>query len=199
MILDFKISSLAGKVKLSRSQLVELVKMNGERHVGVALDYSPRGRYALHWAVENILRAIDHFIVVVVNKDGLEAGRAALWEASGTSFIPLAAAENPHNQHAYHLKIDEEVTKTLHEAEAKKIVVVFKLYWGDQKEMICNADAPLDHLIMGCRGHSKLKRYYNRPLASNDVPSLRGASWGVSATTSRITCPVLIIVKLPPC
>lgn len=84
MILDFKISSLAGKVKLSRSQLVELVKMNGERHVGVALDYSPRGRYALHWAVENILRAIDHFIVVVVNQDGLEAGRAGLWEASGT-------------------------------------------------------------------------------------------------------------------
>ncbi|XP_024361899.1 universal stress protein PHOS34 isoform X2 [Physcomitrium patens] len=159
--------------------------MNGERYVGVALDYSPRGRYALQWAVDNTLRGNDHLIDVVVNKDGLEAGPAALWEASGTRFIPLAAAESPHNQHAYHLKIDEEVTKTLHEAEAKKIVVVSKLYWVDPKEMICNAivDVPLDHLIKGCRGHSKLKR------------SIMGSV--SNYVSNNVPCPFTIVI-LPP-
>lgn len=63
--------------------------MNGERYVGVALDYSPGSRYALKWAIDNCLRENDHLIVVVVNKDSiLEGGQAALWEASGTRKIP---------------------------------------------------------------------------------------------------------------
>ena len=66
----------------------QLVKMNGERYVGVALDYSPGSRYALKWTIDNVLRENDHLIILVVNKDSiLEGGQAALWESSGTRKI----------------------------------------------------------------------------------------------------------------
>lgn len=37
------------------------------------------------------------------------------------AFIPLAVAEDPHSQQNYHLKLDEELKNTLHEAVAKKV------------------------------------------------------------------------------
>jgi nucleotide-binding universal stress UspA family protein len=160
--------------------------MNGERYIGVALDYSPSSKYALKWTIDNILRPNDHLIVVVVNKDfHLEGGTAVLWEKTGSPFIPLAAAETAHNQQSYQLKADEEVTKTLHEAAAKKITVVYKIYWGDAKEKICNAviDSPLDSLVMGCRGLSTLKR------------TIMGSVSNYVA--NNVPCPVTI-VKLPP-
>lgn len=43
------------------------------------------------------------------------------------AFIPLAAAEDAHNQQSYQLKMDEEVTKILHEAAAKKVYLSFSL------------------------------------------------------------------------
>lgn len=174
------------KVKLFGEADLEPVKMNGERYIGVALDFSPSSRYALQWTVSNILRENDHLIVIVVNKEPmLESGRSALWQATGTPFVPLAAAENPVNQQAYQLKLDEEISKLLHEAAAKKVVVVFKIYWGDPKEKICNSvvDAPLDFLIMGCRGLSRLRR------------SILGSV--SNYVSNNVPCPVTI-VKLPP-
>lgn len=49
-----------------------------------------------------------------------------------------------------------------------QIVVVFKVYWGDAKEKLCSAvvDAPLDFLVLGCRGLGALKRYDCMPVAS---------------------------------
>jgi nucleotide-binding universal stress UspA family protein len=160
--------------------------MSGERYIGVALDYSPSSKYALKWTLDNILRPNDHVIVVVVNKEMLlEGGTAVLWGKTGTPIIPLSAAEDPHNQHTYQIKIDEEVTKLLHEAAAKKITVVYKIYWGDPKEKICSAvvDAPLDYLVLGCRGLSSLQRTFMGSV-SNYV-------------TNNVPCPVTI-VKLPP-
>lgn len=95
----------------------------------------------------------------------------------------MAVAADPQNQ--YQLKLDEELTNALHEATAKKIVVVFKVYWGDPKEKLCNAavDAPLDFLVMGCRGLSAVKRTILGSV-SNYV-------------TNNVPCPVTI-VKLPP-
>lgn len=73
------------KVKLFGEADLEPVKMNGERYIGVALDFSPSSRYALQWTVSNILRENDHLIVIVVNKEPmLESGRSALWQATGT-------------------------------------------------------------------------------------------------------------------
>lgn len=61
------------------------MKMNGERYIGVALDYSPSSKYALKWTLDNILRPNDHLIVVVVNKEMLlEGGSGVLWEKTGT-------------------------------------------------------------------------------------------------------------------
>jgi nucleotide-binding universal stress UspA family protein len=162
------------------------VKMNGERYIGVALDYSASAKYALKWTLDNILRPNDHLIVIVVNKDMLlEGGVGVLWEKTGTPLIPLAVAESAQNAQSYQLKMDEEVTKILHEAAAKKVTVVFKVYWGDPKEKISSAvvDAPLDSLVMGCRGLSAIKRTIMGSV-SNYV-------------TNNVPCPVTI-VKLPP-
>jgi hypothetical protein len=64
--------------------------MNGERYVGLALDFSASSRYALKWAIDNCLRENDHLIILVVNKDTqlLEGSQAALWEGTGTRKIP---------------------------------------------------------------------------------------------------------------
>jgi len=39
------------------------------------------------------------------------------------AFIPLEVAMDPHNQQKYQLKLDEELTKTLQEATAKKVIM----------------------------------------------------------------------------
>lgn len=163
------------------------MKMNGERYVGLALDFSASSRYALKWAIDNCLRENDHLIILVVNKDTqlLEGSQAALWEGTGTPLIPLAVALDARSQQHYELKIDEDLKNILHEAEEKKIVVVFKVYWGDPKDKLCSAviDAPLDFLVLGCRGLGALKRTFLGSV-SNYV-------------TNNVPCPVTI-VKLPP-
>lgn len=43
--------------------------MSPDRKIGVALDYSAGSKYALKWAVENLLHAGDQLIVLVVHKE----------------------------------------------------------------------------------------------------------------------------------
>lgn len=99
--------------------------------------------------------------------------------------IPLQEAENIIYQQNYQLTIDEELKTVLHEAVAKKIVVVFKVYWGDAKEKLCSSvvDVPLDYLVMGCRGLSSIKRAFMGSVSNYVV--------------NNVPCPVTI-VKLPP-
>jgi hypothetical protein len=58
--------------------------MSAERYFGVALDYSPSSKYALKWAIENVVKEGDHLILVVVHKEVLEGGQVHLWGKTGS-------------------------------------------------------------------------------------------------------------------
>ncbi|KAG0589180.1 hypothetical protein KC19_1G001700 [Ceratodon purpureus] len=165
----------------------ELFKsMNPDRKIGLALDYSASSKYALKWAVDNILREGDQLVVLVVHKEfSPDDGQYQLFGKYGSPLIPLKEEEEPGTQRRYGLKSDEDVQSLLHEAvSSKKATVVFKVYWGDPKENICKSvsDIPLDFLVMGCRGLSALRRTFMGSV-SNYV-------------SNSVTCPVTI-VKLP--
>ena len=44
---------------------------------------------------------------------------------------------------------------------ANQLEVLFKVYWGDAREKICDAvvDLPVDCIVMGSRGLGSLKRW----------------------------------------
>ncbi|MCO5560325.1 hypothetical protein L7F22_013937 [Adiantum nelumboides] len=46
------------------------------------------------------------------------------------------------------------------EARENQLEVTFKIYWGDAREMVCDAvvDLLLDCIVMGSRGYGKRKR-----------------------------------------
>ena len=158
----------------------------GGRSVGVALDYSPSSKYALKWAVENVVREGDQLVVLVVQKDiDEDSGQYQLFGKQGSPLIPLVEEEEVGTQRQYGLKNDGDVQSCLKEAASKKATVMFKVYWGDPKDHITKAvtEIPLDFLIMGCRGMSALKRTFMGSV-SNYV-------------SNNVTCPVTI-VKLPP-
>lgn len=159
--------------------------MSPNRSIGLALDYSASSKYALKWAVENVVREGDQLVVLVVHKEiDEDNGQYQLFGKYGSPLIPLMEVELEGTKRQYTLKNDEEVSACLKEA-AKKAAVVFKVYWGDPKENICKsvADIPLDFLIMGCRGLSALRRTFMGSV-SNYV-------------ANSVSCPVTI-VKLPP-
>jgi len=161
--------------------------MSSDRKIGAALDYSASSKYALKWAVENLLREGDQLIVLVVHKEKAPTdNHHQLFGKYGSPLIPLAEVEEPSTRRQYGLRDDEDIHSSLTEAVAtKKASVVFKVYWGDPKENICKAvtDAPLNFLVMGCRGLSALKRTFMGSV-SNYV-------------SNSVNCPVTI-VKLPP-
>jgi len=159
---------------------------SGVRSVGVALDYSASSKYALKWAVENVVREGDQLVVLVVQNIDEDSGKYQLFGKNGSPLIPLAEEEEVGAQRQYGLKNDEDVQSCLKEAASgKKATVLFKVYWGDPKDQISKsvAEIPLDFLIMGCRGMSALKRTFMGSV-SNYV-------------SNNVTCPITI-VKLPP-
>ncbi|KAH7513469.1 universal stress protein PHOS32 [Ziziphus jujuba] len=134
-----------------------------ERRVGVAVDFSACGKKALQWAVDNVVRNGDHLILVTVSPEGnYEEGEKQLWEATGSPLIPLSeCSDGGHTLKRYGVKADPETLDIVNTAaKQKEIVVVFKIYWGDPREKICEAidKIPLDCIIMGSRGLGKLKR-----------------------------------------
>jgi nucleotide-binding universal stress UspA family protein len=160
--------------------------MSAERYFGVALDYSPSSKYALKWAIENVVKEGDHLVLVVVHKEVLEGGQVHLWGKTGSPLVPYESLTDPSIQKAYQLKWDEEVLHSLKEAvTVKKLTVVAKVYWGDAKEKICDAviEIPLDALIMGSRGFGTFKRTLLGSVSNHVLNS--------------VPCPVTV-VKLPP-
>lgn len=129
--------------------------------MGIAMDFSAGSKYALAWALKNIVKDGDHLIFVVVNKKLLEMGEMHLWEDTGSPLIPLEDFASASVTTQYGVPQDGELMSLLHEeARQKELVVVFKVYWGDAREKICDAvvDLPLDCIVMGSRGLGTLKR-----------------------------------------
>lgn len=64
--------------------------MEGERRVGVAVDFSACSKRALKWAVDNVVRNGDHLILVTVRPEGhYEKGEMQLWEVTGSRMFSL--------------------------------------------------------------------------------------------------------------
>ncbi|KAK1291112.1 hypothetical protein QJS10_CPB17g01071 [Acorus calamus] len=123
--------------------------MEGDRRVGVAVDFSPCSKAALKWTVENVARSGDHLIIINVQKEGLyEEGEMQLWEATGSPFIPLSDFSDPLIAKKYGVHPDAETLDMLNTVARQKevnsldgiqVVVLLKIYWGDAREKICEA------------------------------------------------------------
>ncbi|KAG2721312.1 hypothetical protein I3760_02G076100 [Carya illinoinensis] len=137
-------------------------RMECDRRVGVAVDFSACSKKALKWAVDNVVRDGDHLILVIVRPEGnYEEGEIQLWEATGSPLIPLSDFSDPIIMKKYGVKPDPETLDIVNTAATQKqIMVIMKIYWGDAREKICEAidKIPLSCLVIGNRGLGKLKR-----------------------------------------
>ncbi|KAA8527374.1 hypothetical protein F0562_034911 [Nyssa sinensis] len=136
--------------------------MEGDRRVGVAVDFSPCSNKALKWAVDNVVRNGDHLILLTIRPEGhYEEGEMQLWETTGSPLIPLAEFCDPNIMKKYGVKPDPETLDIVScVARQKEIVVLLKIYWGDAREKICEAidNIPLSCIVIGNRGLGKIKR-----------------------------------------
>ncbi|XP_058212648.1 universal stress protein PHOS32-like [Rhododendron vialii] len=136
--------------------------MEGERRVGVAVDFSPCSREALKWAVDNVVRQGDYLVLVTAQPEGnYEQGEMQLWGTTGSPLIPLTELSDPNIMKKYGVHPDPESLDIVNTAaRQKEIVVLLKIYWGDAREKICEAvdNIPLSCLVIGNRGFGKIKR-----------------------------------------
>ncbi|XP_062108787.1 universal stress protein PHOS32 [Humulus lupulus] len=136
--------------------------MEGDRRVGVAVDFSECSREALKWTVDNVVRDGDHLILISVRPEGdYEDGEMQLWATTGSPLIPLSEFCDAHTMKKYGVHPDPatlDIVSTI--AKQKEVVVLMKIYWGDAREKICEAidNIPLSCLVIGNRGLGKLKR-----------------------------------------
>ena len=61
---------------------------DGERRIGVAMDYSESAKKALDWAIDNLLHHGDTLVVLHVLHHGGEETKQALWAKSGSRKHP---------------------------------------------------------------------------------------------------------------
>ncbi|XP_043709632.1 universal stress protein PHOS32 [Telopea speciosissima] len=157
--------------------------MEGDRRVGVAIDFSPCSKKALKWAIDNVLRDGDHLILINVQPEGYyEGGEMQLWEATGSPLIPLSEFSDPAIMKKYKVKPDAETLDILNTAaRQKEVVVVTKVFWGDARVKICEAidNIPLSCLIIGSRGLGKIQRVFLGSVSSHMV--------------NTATCPVTVV------
>ncbi|XP_062179984.1 universal stress protein PHOS34 [Phragmites australis] len=134
---------------------------DGERRIGVAMDYSDSSKKALDWAIDNLLRRGDTLVVLHVLHHGGEEAQNTLWAKSGSPPIPLSEFREPKVMQHYGVKPDAEVLDAIDTAaRQKELKVVAKLYWGDAREKLCDAveELKIDTLVMGSRGLGPIQR-----------------------------------------
>ncbi|PIA61073.1 hypothetical protein AQUCO_00300531v1 [Aquilegia coerulea] len=158
--------------------------MEGERRVGVAVDFSACSKQALKWAVDNVARDGDHLILIYVHPEGYyETGEMQLWET--VAFLPLSEISDSEITKKYGVNPDPETLDIINTvATQKQIVVVMKIYWGDPREKILEAidKIPLSCLVIGNRGLGKLKRAFMGSVSNHIV--------------NNAACPVTVVKKV---
>ncbi|CAL9102459.1 unnamed protein product [Musa textilis] len=133
----------------------------GSRTVGIGMDYSPSCKVAVRWAVDNLVCAGDHVVLIHVLSKSDHHTEKQLWEERGSPLIPLDEFGEMNLTVRYGISPDGEVLDILNTASMTKgVKVVSKIYWGDPREKICDAvdDLKLDSLVVGSRGLGAIKR-----------------------------------------
>lgn len=131
-----------------------------KRHVGVAIDFSKGSEYALQWALANLTRHGDMVFLIFVNSD-VEYGEAQLWMKGGAPLVPLEEIGRSGIMVKYGVRFTAEIIEEVRLVAAQKdLTVHLKVYWGDAREKLCDAEADLqlNSLVVGSRGMGPLKR-----------------------------------------
>ncbi|KAH7683773.1 Universal stress protein A family protein [Dioscorea alata] len=134
--------------------------MSKNRIIGVAMDYSPTSKLAIRWAIENLANIGDRLVMIHVSSKS-DHPQKNLWENSGSPLIPLDEFKEMNVSKQYGVNKDQEVLDILDTAsKTGKVMVFFKIYWGDPRLKLCEAveDLKLNSLVVGSRGLGVLKR-----------------------------------------
>ncbi|KAL2927431.1 Universal stress protein PHOS34 [Bienertia sinuspersici] len=149
------------------------------RKIGVAMDFSKGSKAALKWAMNGgMLKKGDNLFMIHVQHSQALESRNLMWSNSGSPLIPLAELCDTEVMHGYGVEVEPEVLDLLRTISTQlQVNVVWKLYWGDPREKICEAVVSfhLENLVMGSRGLGALQRcndnemiffFYGNPLVT---------------------------------
>ncbi|KAF9624719.1 hypothetical protein IFM89_013257 [Coptis chinensis] len=158
--------------------------MTGALRVGTGMDNSPSSKSALQWAVDNLnfVDGNDQIIALYVLSPKLDPPQKRLWEDTGSPLIPLDEFREINVSKQYGITPDPEVLDILDTVHRTKgVTVVFKIYWGDPRDKLCDAvdDLKLDSLVVGSRGLGVLKRVLLGSVSNHVV--------------ANATCPVTVV------
>ncbi|XP_016167409.1 universal stress protein A-like protein [Arachis ipaensis] len=131
------------------------------RTVGIAMDFSPTSKLALKWAVHNLINRDDRIILINVQPPQADHTRKDLFQDTGSPLVPLEEFREMNFTKQYGIARDPEVIDILDTlSRTKGAKAMFKVYWGDPREKLCNAveDLQLNSLVIGSRGLGPIKR-----------------------------------------